>query len=79
MYALATALNKGEIQRAALDVTHPEPLPRDHPLLKCDDVIITPHYGAAIYSTRLKMTEKCVNSLKAVLIDNKDMPDQLEL
>ena len=79
MYALATSLDQGEIQRAALDVTYPEPLPRDHPLLSSDDVIITPHYGAAIYSTRLKMMQKCVNSLKAVLIDNEDMPDKINL
>ena len=75
--ALVKALKNGDIQRAALDVTYPEPLPRDHPLLTCDDVIITPHYGAALYSARLKMTEKCVKSLKAVLIDNDVMPDQI--
>ena len=74
---LVAALKNCEIQRAALDVTYPVPLPRDHPLLKCDHVIITPHYGAALYSARLKMTKKCVKSLKAVLIDNDVMPDQI--
>jgi phosphoglycerate dehydrogenase-like enzyme len=33
--------------RAALDVTDPEPLPRDHPLWTTPGVIITPHVGGA--------------------------------
>ncbi|MFJ5699584.1 2-hydroxyacid dehydrogenase [Arthrobacter sp. NPDC093139] len=33
--------------RAALDVTDPEPLPRDHPLWSTPGVIITPHVGGA--------------------------------
>jgi phosphoglycerate dehydrogenase-like enzyme len=31
--------------RFALDVTDPEPLPRDHPLWSSPDVLITPHLG----------------------------------
>ncbi len=65
--ALAHALEAGHLQGAALDVTSPEPLPRDHPLLGRSDVIITPHYGAAVLSTRLKMTRMCVDSLREVL------------
>jgi len=41
--ALVTALNRGEIAGAALDVTEPEPLPPDHPLWALDQVLITPH------------------------------------
>ncbi|KAI1162277.1 D-isomer specific 2-hydroxyacid dehydrogenase [Nemania serpens] len=40
---LITALDEGWIRGAALDVTDPEPLPKDHPLWKKKDVIITPH------------------------------------
>ena len=40
---LHRALESGEIARAALDVTEPEPLPREHPLLHMPSVIITPH------------------------------------
>jgi phosphoglycerate dehydrogenase-like enzyme len=40
--ALMDALNSGRI-RAALDVTDPEPLPEDHPLWNCPNVILTPH------------------------------------
>jgi len=44
--ALVEALNAGRI-RAALDVTDPEPLPSDHPLWKCPNLLITPHVGAS--------------------------------
>jgi len=41
--ALMKALDSGIIGGAALDVTDPEPLPRDHPLWKKKNVFITPH------------------------------------
>ncbi|KAI1306593.1 hypothetical protein F5Y03DRAFT_353903 [Xylaria venustula] len=40
---LITALDEGWVRGAALDVTDPEPLPKEHPLWKQKDVIITPH------------------------------------
>jgi len=43
---LVAALNNGTIAGAGLDVTEPEPLPRDHPLWKARNVIITPHMSA---------------------------------
>lgn len=44
--ALVEALNSGKI-RAALDVTDPEPLPEDHPLWRCPNLLITPHIGGS--------------------------------
>ena len=44
---LTDALKNGVIRAAALDVTEPEPLPRDHPLLKMANVTLTPHFGSA--------------------------------
>jgi phosphoglycerate dehydrogenase-like enzyme len=44
--ALIDALNGGEI-RAALDVTDPEPLPIDHALWHCPNLLITPHIGGS--------------------------------
>ena len=42
---LVTALRRGVIAGAALDVTDPEPLPDGHPLWKMESCIITPHIG----------------------------------
>ena len=44
--ALVEALNSGHI-RAALDVTDPEPLPADHPLWRCPNLLITPHVAGS--------------------------------
>lgn len=43
---LVAALNAGTIAGAGLDVTEPEPLPKDHPLWKAKNIIITPHMSA---------------------------------
>jgi phosphoglycerate dehydrogenase-like enzyme len=43
---LVAALKSGQIAAAGLDVTDPEPLPKDHPLWQMDNVIITPHVSA---------------------------------
>jgi phosphoglycerate dehydrogenase-like enzyme len=43
---LVTALNNGTIAGAGLDVTEPEPLPKEHPLWKAKNIIITPHMSA---------------------------------
>ena len=66
--ALTQALTARTIYAAALDVTDPEPLPRDHPLLKLDNVIITPHLGSATEQTRRRMGEISVNNLLAGLL-----------
>jgi len=65
--ALAEVLAAGRIHAAALDVTDPEPLPRDHPLLRLANVIITPHLGSATLETRRRMAEMSVENLLAGL------------
>ena len=41
--ALIDALQRGHVRAAALDVIDPEPVPPDHPLLRMNNVVITPH------------------------------------
>ncbi|CEI66079.1 unnamed protein product [Fusarium venenatum] len=52
---IVEALNSGKIVGAALDVTDPEPLPKNHPLWSAKNVIITPHISAnsSFYYKRL--------------------------
>lgn len=66
--ALAEALTDGTIAGAALDVTEPEPLPRDHPLLKLKNAIIAPHLGSATRQTRQAMAQLSVDNLHAGLV-----------
>ena len=66
---LVTALEEGQLAGAALDVTEPEPLPRDHPLVEHPDVIITPHLGSATVETREGMFIRTVENLMAGMQD----------
>ncbi len=52
--ALYLALKAGDIHGAAVDVTEEEPVPSNSPLLKLDNVIITPHIASASHQTRNK-------------------------
>lgn len=65
--ALTQALAEGRIAGAGLDVTEPEPLPRDHPLLSMENVVITPHLGSASDRTRHRMMQMTVENLEAGL------------
>ncbi|KAM9636869.1 putative 2-ketogluconate reductase [Morphnus guianensis] len=65
--ALVTALQTGVIRAAALDVTHPEPLPRDHTLLKLKNVIITPHLGIKTDKATYMITEEAIENILAAL------------
>ena len=61
--ALTAALESRQIAAAGLDVTDPEPLPRDHRMLQLSNVIIAPHLGSATHATRRKMAEISVANL----------------
>jgi glyoxylate reductase len=61
--ALLDALRNKTIGAAALDVTDPEPLPSNHPLLELDNCIIAPHLGSATHQTRQRMGEIAAENL----------------
>jgi glyoxylate reductase len=65
--ALARALHDGTIAGAALDVTDPEPLPADHPLLQAPNLIVLPHLGSATHATRERMADLAVDNILAGL------------
>ena len=65
--ALTRALHDGTIAGAALDVTDPEPLPPDHPLLAAPNLLVVPHIGSATIEARSAMTEIAVANLEAGL------------
>ncbi len=73
-HALATALREGEIAGAALDVTDPEPLPADDPLLQAPNLIVAPHIGSATHEARELMTQLSVENLLAALNGENDAP-----
>ena len=61
--AITKALQTNQIYAAGLDVTEPEPLPRDHPLLLQKNLTIAPHLGSATVQTRQKMADLSVANL----------------
>jgi lactate dehydrogenase-like 2-hydroxyacid dehydrogenase len=71
--ALVAALGDGEIAGVGLDVTDPEPLPPDHPLLVYSNCLVVPHIGSASVKTRRRMAGLAVQNLIAGL-EGTSMP-----
>ena len=61
--ALYSALKDGGIAAAALDVTEPEPIPTDDPLLTLDNCVIVPHIASASVNTRGEMSRIAAQNL----------------
>jgi glyoxylate reductase len=69
--ALYRALSSGTIAYAALDVTEPEPIKPEDPLLTLDNIIIAPHIASASFRTRNKMATMAAANLIAGLKDER--------
>ena len=63
--ALAAALQEERIAAAGLDVTEPEPIPADHPLVSLDNCFIVPHLGSSSLQTRVAMADLAARNLLA--------------
>jgi phosphoglycerate dehydrogenase-like enzyme len=69
--ALLAALDSGRITAAGLDVTDPEPLPADHPLLNRDDVVVTPHVASGTYDGKRRIFRSAFAQAVQVLSGEK--------
>ena len=80
--ALYEALFSKRIFAAALDVTVPEPLPVDHPLLTLENCLIVPHIASASWRTRERMSlmaaENLIAGLKGERLPNCVNPEVYE-
>jgi glyoxylate reductase len=80
--ALYEALRNKTIAYAALDVTEPEPITEDHPLLRLDNIIIAPHIASASVATRTRMgmmaADNLIAGLKGEMPPNPVNPEVLK-
>ncbi len=72
--ALAEALRTGHLFAAGLDVTDPEPMRADDPLLSLPNCLVVPHIGSATQRTRDRMAQKAARNLIAG-IRGEPLPD----
>lgn len=73
--ALLEAVTAGHLRAVGLDVTDPEPLPADHPLLRFDNVLITPHVASWTQSAKRRMLLVAAEQVMSVLTGHR--PDHL--
>ncbi len=69
--ALAAALDEGRVAGYGADVLDREPPPADHPLLSCENAVITPHIGSRTYESVVRQATMAVDNLIAVLSGRK--------
>jgi phosphoglycerate dehydrogenase-like enzyme len=65
--ALIKYIEKGKVAAVALDVVEGEPIGKDHPLLKYNNVIVTPHIAAYTHEALAGMDEAVVKAIESYL------------
>lgn len=65
--ALLRALQTGHLSGAGLDVFETQPLPRDHPFYRLDNVVLTPHVAGISDESMLRMGLGAVNAVASIL------------
>ncbi|MGB9856781.1 MAG: D-isomer specific 2-hydroxyacid dehydrogenase family protein [Dictyoglomaceae bacterium] len=73
--ALISALESGKVLGAGLDVIEGEPIDENHPLLKFENVIITPHISAYTYESLKAMGDKVVSDVEKIL--RGEIPEEI--
>lgn len=68
---LVAALKDGRLRAAGLDVTDPEPLPREHELWRLPNVIITPHISSQTVEARLRMAAVAIENVRRYVAGDK--------
>ena len=68
---LIRSLEAGEIWGAGLDVTDPEPMSSDNPLLVMENVCVLPHIGSATVEARNEMSRLCAMNVIEFFQGNK--------
>lgn len=67
--ALLRAIESGKVRGAALDVFATEPVPADHPLLRREEVVVTPHLGASTHEAQVNVAVEAAEQMIAFLKD----------
>ena len=73
--AMIRALDSGKVFAAGIDVMNTEPPRSDHPIFRRDDVIITPHNGAASHSSSVAMARMAAENILACF--DGHLPDEM--
>ncbi|MFH1262558.1 MAG: hydroxyacid dehydrogenase [Pseudomonadota bacterium] len=68
--ALAAALKSGKVAAAAVDVFEKEPPPKNHPFLRLENVVVTPHLGASTHEAQQRVALVVAEQLRAYFIDH---------
>lgn len=81
--AVVSAVRAGHLAGAGLDVTDPEPLPPDSPLMKSERIVLTAHSAAFSTTTQIELARRSIDAAVAILSgrqpDSVVNPDVLSL